>query len=395
MSMSGSTGIKVKIGLSNLTALFLLSACSSTNISKVTPSPQPWAIPLPLSEWLQTRDDAKLPSGPFAVSLNDSLAFSEAGSLSFRPSTDGVYYGSERQAKQNVNLPAPSGELRGLAFEGSSKNLFIATADRVYVLPQRDSQIGGQNRSAGQLAELGGGGTGFDDVPAAQADLSGISRLTLSPEGHVLLASSCRVLILATRDDSFFGRRMTAGHVYTLAGNGCGTPVNGAAARETALGYLRDLVSDRRGNLLFSDQNGYWMVPQLAGNYFGQSFQVGRLYQLSAASALQTTAPAPASRLAVSSEGHLILAHSSGLYLYAARNGRLFNLQLEAGTLYPLVVSASANWSASSEARLTFNGTDRLVIRRGNHVFINEVLPDRTLPGVTPSPSPSSSPSSR
>lgn len=375
--------------VSSLSVFSVLSSCSSTNLSKTGPSPPPWAKPLPLTERIQSRDDATLPSGPLAVSLNDSLAFSEGSTLSLRPATNGSYYGSERRADENVVLTSPSGELRGLAFEGSSSNLFIATADRVFVIPQRSGNIAGQMRTAGSLAELAGGGAGLEDVPGRDANLSGIQSLALTPEGHVLIASECRALLLATRDDAYFGRKISAGRVYTLAGNGCGTATAQALARETPLGNLRELVSDRRGNLIFSDQNGLWIVPQLTGQYFGQTVQAGRLYALPAPTALQTTEPAPATRLAVSSEGHVVIAHSSGLYLLASQKGRFLNLSIEAGALYPLVLSAPASWAPSSEARLVFNSADRLFIRRGNRIFVSEPLPDFEIPGATPTPSPS------
>src|SRR5258708_16462197 len=69
----------------------------------------------------------------------------------------------------------------------------------------------------------GGGGAGLGDGgPASQSQLSGPADIALDSQGNLLIADSghARMRLVAARAGTFYGRAMTAGDIYTIAGHG-------------------------------------------------------------------------------------------------------------------------------------------------------------------------------
>jgi hypothetical protein len=93
--------------------------------------------------------------------------------------------------------------------------------------------------TAGHVYTIAGTGTqGFagDGGPAAKAELGAPSGVAVDPAGNLVVTDSFnqRVRVIALRSGTFYGRAMTAGDIYTVAGNGTigfrgdGKPATGA-----------------------------------------------------------------------------------------------------------------------------------------------------------------------
>ena len=70
----------------------------------------------------------------------------------------------------------------------------------------------------------GNGTAGFagDGGPAASAELNGPRAVTVDARGNLVIADTGnnRIRVVAATSGTFYGQAMTAGHIYTVAGNG-------------------------------------------------------------------------------------------------------------------------------------------------------------------------------
>jgi hypothetical protein len=110
-----------------------------------------------------------------------------------------------------------------------------------------------------------GGGFSGDGGPAKKATLNFPSGVAVDAAGNLLVADSQnnRVRVVAERSGTFYGVRMTAGHIYTVAGSGkaclfgCGGGYSGYGARATSA-ELSDpcgIAAYGNGLLVLDNQN--------------------------------------------------------------------------------------------------------------------------------------------
>ena len=79
--------------------------------------------------------------------------------------------------------------------------------------------------TAGDIYTIAGDGTsGFsgDSGPGTAAELSAPRRVAVDAMGNLLIADTVnnRIRVAAHRTGTFYGKTMTAGDIYTVAGNG-------------------------------------------------------------------------------------------------------------------------------------------------------------------------------
>src|SRR6185437_610011 len=124
--------------------------------------------------------------------------------------------------------PATSATLNspeGLAVDRAGNIVVSDSLDhRVRLVAASSGRFYGQRATAGDIYTIAGNGlAGYsgDGGPARQAALRSPVGLALDA-GNVAIIdqASNRVRVLAARSGDFYGRKMTAGHSYTVAGNG-------------------------------------------------------------------------------------------------------------------------------------------------------------------------------
>ena len=106
--------------------------------------------------------------------------------------------------------------------------------------------------------------------------------------------------MVAENTGTFYGRAMTAGDIYTVAGNGNpdysgdGGPATGAE-----LSSPRGLAVGTNGNLAIADgqNNRVRMVAGSTGTFYGQAMTAGHIYTVAGAAAARAASPATAASL--------------------------------------------------------------------------------------------------
>ena len=108
-------------------------------------------------------------------------------------------------------------------------NLVIADTggDRIRVVARRTGTFYGQAMTAGDIYTVAGDGTaGFsgDGGPATSAELHSPEGVAVDAAGNLVIADTGnnRVRVVAASTGTFYGQAMTAGDIYTVAGDGTG-----------------------------------------------------------------------------------------------------------------------------------------------------------------------------
>ena len=163
--------------------------------------------------------------------------------------------------------PAAGAELNvpgAVAVDGAG-NLLIADArqragpGRRGAAPARST---GMPMTAGDIYTVAGDGIdGFsgDGGPATSAELSGPAGVAVDGAGNLLIAASgnSRIRVVAGTTGTFYGRAMTAGDIYTVAGGGT------SVLRRRRPGYRRQAHQPRGGGGGRRGQRGH----RRHGNY--------------------------------------------------------------------------------------------------------------------------------
>src|SRR6202042_1211205 len=83
------------------------------------------------------------------------------------------------------------------------------------------------------------------------------------------------------RTGTFYGQAMTAGDIYTVAGDGTqGFSGDGGPATSAWLHFPEEVVADGAGNLLIADTFNHRIrvVAARAGTFYGQAMTAGDIY---------------------------------------------------------------------------------------------------------------------
>jgi NHL repeat len=131
----------------------------------------------------------------------------------------------------------------------------------------------------GAARPLGDGG------PAASASLRDACGVVVDHSGNLAIADTGhnRVRVVAHQSSRFYGRLMTAGHIYTIAGDGkAGFSGDGGPATKARLNQPQSVVTDTTGNLLIADlANGrVRVVAHRTGRFYQRAMTAGHIYTI-------------------------------------------------------------------------------------------------------------------
>ena len=153
-----------------------------------------------------------------------------------------------------------------IAIDGAG-NLVIADSypnvdisnNRIRVVAARTGTFYGQPMTAGDIYTVAGTGTaGFsgDGGPATAAELDNPDGVAVDRAGNLVIGDTYnnRVRVVAATSGTFYGRAMTAGDIYTVAGNGTGGYAgDGGPAVAAELDSPQGVAVDRAGELVIGD----------------------------------------------------------------------------------------------------------------------------------------------
>ena len=242
------------------------------------------------------------------------------------------------------------------ATDGAGNVLFAdGLNNRVRVVAAATGTFYGQAMKAGDIYTIAGTGTSGDSGdggPATSAELSYPAGVGVDARGNVLIADSFnnQIRVVAAATGTFYGQAMTAGDIYTIAGNGTsGYSGDGGPATSAELQIRAAPTVDSAGNVIFADD---WdsvvrVVAATSGTFYGVAMQAGDIYTVAGTGDFGLSGdggPATSANLesprstAVDRSGNLLIADydTNQVRLVPDHSGTFYGRAMEAGHIYTL-----------------------------------------------------------
>lgn len=269
--------------------------------------------------------------------------------------------GGTAGAKARLQNPA------GISVDASG-NVAFDDRNAVYVLAGTTGHFFGRAMTAGHVYRVAGTGiAGFsgDGGPATSAKLSSPNGVGFDHSGNLVVgdAANDRIRLVAQHTGSFYGRSMTANHIYTIAGNGnfgCfgdGGPATSALLR--ADDTSEQFAADSHGNLLFDDGGNHSVrvVAGATGTFFGQSMTKGNIYTL-AGTCIQgfTGDGGPATNAELASPQGLALDGHGNVVIGDTLNNRIRVVAEATATFYDKHMTAHDIYTVAGTGTAGFGG---------------------------------------
>ena len=259
--------------------------------------------------------------------------------------------------------PAVSAEMDfpgGVAVDGSG-NLVIADTSnhRVRVVAASSGTFYGRAMTAGDIYTVAGDGTagfGGDGGPAVSAEMGLPRGMAIDGSGNLVIAdgSDIRVRVVAVRSGTFYGRAMTAGDIYTVAGNGTqGHTGSGGPATAATLMDPQGVAFDTSGNLVIADGSEVRVVAASAGTFYRQAMTAGDIYLVAGNNAGSSGNGGRAYNaeldipdgLAVSTTGNYLITDLNQIRMVPAASGTYFGNAMTAGRIYAVAGTGAKGYT--------------------------------------------------
>ncbi len=223
---------------------------------------------------------------------------------------------------------------------------------RVRVVAAKTGTFYGQAMTAGDIYTVAGGGTGGlgDGGPATSAEVSPLG-VALDTAGNLVVADGLdRVRVVAVKAGTFYGQAMTAGDIYTIAGDGTASySGDGGSATQAQLEFPEWVAADAAGNVVIVDGFTYRVrgAAAFTGTFYGRAMTAGDIYTVAgngkgdpgARGFLRSGVPATRaaitpSAVALDAAGNLVISEPLGLRVVAVTTGTFYGQAMTAGDIY-------------------------------------------------------------
>jgi len=218
------------------------------------------------------------------------------------------------------------------------------------VVAEKAGTFYGQAMIAGNIYTVAGGGTRtYFRTPATSADIYDPAGVAVDSQGNLVIADGhLRVDVVARIAGTFYGQKMGAGRIYSIAGDGsAGDAGDGGPATAAEFDNTSNVALDSVGNVLITDHynNQIRVVAEGNGIFYGQAMTTGDVY-LIAGDGHQGFAgdggPATAAKLyypsaaAADSDGNVVIADTGNyrVRVVAEGNGTFYGQAMTAGDIY-------------------------------------------------------------
>ena len=167
--------------------------------------------------------------------------------------------------------------------------LFSAGTTGVWAVAATTGNFYGQAMTAGHIYLIAGGGLAAGDgIPAVTASMPTPTGVAVDHAGNVVIAdkyqnpdrgfSGFRLRVVAASNGTFYGQKMTAEDIYTIAGGGS-LRGSGHLATDTQLNAPWGVAISGSGNVLVSLGNTRLdVIPVRSGKFYGQRMTALHLY---------------------------------------------------------------------------------------------------------------------
>jgi trimeric autotransporter adhesin len=308
----------------------------------------------------------------------------------------GTFYGEAMTAGHMYQI-ADVQSAFGITMDHAGNVVYATGSDgRVMVLAGSTGTFYGQAMTAGDVYTIAGGGSppgGLGNgIPATSAVLFSPSGVAVDGAGNVVIADAGGnvIRVVAAGTGTSYGQAMTAGDIYTIAGNGVpGNSGDGGPATSAELDEPAALAVDTRGNVLLADRgnNRIRVVAAASGTFYGQAMAAGDIYTIAGGGRNSSGSGVPATTaelnspqgVAVDAAGNVLIADTSNhrVRVLAAASGTFYHHAMTAGDIYNVAGNGrtlfSGDGAPAANAELTatggpaLNGFGDLVISDRNH----------------------------
>lgn len=316
------------------------------------------------------------------------------GRLTTLAGTGVAGYSPDGIAATTASLAEPCGMAAGQA-----GNLLLADtlSNRIRVVAAQTGTFYGQAMTAGDIYTIAGNGNqGYagDGGPATQAEFWAVTGVAADSAGNIALADRTgnRVRVIAAATGRYCGQAMTAGDIYTVAGNGFyGYSGDGRPATAAQLEFFSGLRFGPGGSLVIADtDNGrIRMVAGTTGTFFGQSMTAGSIYRVAGtvpgfggdggkATSARLLLPAG---VGVDGAGNLLIADTANgrIRLVAAVAGTFYGKPRRAGRIYTIAGNGGAGYSGDGgpAVRASLSGPTGVAADHAGNLLIADRLANR------------------
>jgi hypothetical protein len=300
----------------------------------------------------------------------------------------GVYTiaGNGRLSYSGDGGPATSAEfMQPAAVAANRSGTLTAVADNgvyeqaVRVIPRVNGVFFGRSMRAGFVYTVAGtgaaSGSSVDGIPGTKASLFLPGSVAFDRAGNLVISDNGanRVRVLANASGTYYGQKMTAGYIYTVAGNGtAGLSADGGAARAAALGGPQGVAVDTSGNVLLIDS--IWqvatgttvrirVVAASTGTFYGQHMTAGDIYTVAGAGkpgysgdgGPGTAAQIQPLAITVDGAGNLVIGDTQRVRVVAASTGTFYGHKMTVGDIYTVAGggTGTADGTPALSAKIT------------------------------------------
>src|SRR5579875_1250283 len=169
-------------------------------------------------------------------------------------------------------------------------NVLVADTgnDRIRVIAGSTGTFYGQAMAKGDIYTIAGDGkTGYSGQGGlgTAAAIGAANGLAVDSDGNVLIADTGnnRILVLAAKTGTFYGKAMTTGHLYLLGGNGGdGYAGDGGVATAAKFAAPAGVAADPAGNVVTADtgNNRIRVIAGSTGTFYGVAMTAGDVYTI-------------------------------------------------------------------------------------------------------------------
>jgi trimeric autotransporter adhesin len=294
--------------------------------------------------------------------------------------------------------PAPAAGLErpeAVTVDGAGNLVIADTLDnRVRVVAESTATFYGQAMAAGHIYTVAGSGPGGHFVnggPAAGSKLGYPDGVAVDSAGNIAIADSydSRVWVVAAVTGTFYGKAMTAGHIYVVAGHlEPGLAGNGRVATTAQLGVLSGfgpggVATDSAGNVLITDGAQVLVTAASTGAFYGQAMTAGHIYVVAGTGVQGDTGdggPATSAEfevlgsLAVDHAGNILLPDSCQIRVVAAHSGTYYGQVMTAGDVYSVAGSGTCGSSDSGSASAADLSPSSVAVDPSGNLLIGEEI---------------------
>jgi hypothetical protein len=263
----------------------------------------------------------------------------------------------------------------GLSFDRWGNLVFANSNDyTIQVLAEKTGTFYGQSMTAGQVYTVAGTGTEGTSASggvATQTDLGSPYDVVPDRYGNLVFTDSgfkgstkrygSVVQVLAEKTGSFYHQKMTAGDLYTVAGewgNDGDTGIGGRATKAALGKNLGDLALDTSGNIVIAafENDRVEVVAEKTGTFYGQAMTRGDLYSVAGTGTPGYSGdggPAASAEfnepwgVAIDGSGNLVITdfYNSRVRVVAATSGTFYGQPMTAGDVYTIIGTGVTGYS--------------------------------------------------